>query len=63
MSPAYWVFLVMAVTILFNVLKAFSQRKFAARHRRQPPPFLLLRSSKRDRTHRQAAVNVEEGRD
>jgi uncharacterized protein len=25
MSPAYWVYLVMAVTILFNVLKAFSR--------------------------------------
>src|SRR5262245_26269592 len=25
MSPAYWVYLIMAVTILFNVLKAFSR--------------------------------------
>src|SRR5215470_9727713 len=36
---------------------------FHARHRRQPLLFLLLRSSDRDRTHRQAAVNAEERRD
>src|SRR5262249_12404761 len=34
-----------------------------ARHRRQPLLFLLLRSNDCDRTHRQAAVDAEEGRD
>jgi len=36
---------------------------FHAGHRRQPLLFLLLRSNERDRTHRQAAVDAEEGRD
>src|SRR5262245_2196396 len=36
---------------------------FHARHRRQPLLLLLLRSDERDRTHRQAAVDAEEGRD
>src|SRR5262249_31068622 len=64
MSPAYWVYLVMAVTILFNVLKAFSRflaDRCGTREARNGPQ-AARRSRAHPRTNARSSSRAADGR-